>query len=176
MKLIDAIAILDTLEESLNMLAKTRMQEMEMSAVAGYLRNSKDPGTTFRQVNLGNLTSNGQRLEGVQAVEAFDQALALAGAPAQTRTLAAATLKKFWREVNPSQFDKGQEEPYAVPDMNKSEPAPRVYGTKPVRVSQSAQSAINQVSPDERARLARKFQGSLAKKREQKRKMAHKSL
>jgi hypothetical protein len=159
------------------MLVESRMQEMEMVQAAKLITQRPDPVAAMNQLNLGNLTYDGQKVEGVRAVEAFDQALASVGANSTVRTAATKKLKAFWRQVNPSNFDTGPSalDDFQIPSMKEPQSAPRTYGTAQT-LSRSTQSSINRVSPEERAALARKFQANLAKKREQKRRKARKSL
>ena len=159
MKLTDALATLDILEESLNMLA--RMQEMEVDALAAALarKGSADAvGDALRRgVNLGNITQNGQVLSGQAAIQAIDFALERAGAGPSIRRTTRVILSDYWSTPR-----VGDAPPAAASSRGGSgtlqTPEPeRVYGTKPAEASKLAQRAINQISPAERDRLARQF-------------------
>jgi hypothetical protein len=171
MKITDAIATLNILEESLNLLAEARLQEMEMFQAAAAIIKKPDPIAAMNMINLGNLTYNGNRLEGIRAVQAFDQALIAAKAPMSVRTAANKKMKMFWREIDPETYDRDESK---LTGLRGTRPAPQpAMAGRPIGVVQqvapTTRQAISQMDTDERAALAKKFQKNLARKPEQKR-------
>ena len=164
MKINDALATLDLLEESLTML--THMRELDISSLAQTLARLGSPDAVAstlrnpRSVNLGNLTQDGKPIESQEAIQALDSALSTLNAPEPIRRAARIEMNKFWdtpragrRTLDlPSMPSPAAFAP-AVPALADEAPPSRKYGTTGNFGDQKTQKNIRDLTPEDRARI-----------------------